>query len=184
MSIEINEIVKDISIENTDKKKKSKNNELALGYFMLPQQIKGQFIKNYEKIMLNSIRPVIRNYHAVETEDNIFCAICDGGESKIGDLIVICAKCQISVHCKCYSIENVPDSEWLCEFCKRNTRHSPLIRKCQLCSITQGALISTTNGLWVHLTCASYLIPDFIEKRHNIDISTIDKDKFKLRCFS
>jgi len=46
-----------------------------------------------------------------ESEKDYVCEVCGDGDYEDDDLIVICSKCDMSVHSKCYGITSVPDGE-------------------------------------------------------------------------
>ncbi|KAL7002378.1 RING-type E3 ubiquitin transferase [Sarracenia purpurea var. burkii] len=80
------------------------------------------------------------------------CAICRWVEDWDYNKIVICNRCQITVHQECYGANNVLDfTSWVCRACET----LDVERDCFLCSIKGGALKPTdVNTLWVHVTCA------------------------------
>jgi len=41
-------------------------------------------------------------------QEDILCLICNDGDYQENNLIVICSKCNISVHQKCYGIDMIP----------------------------------------------------------------------------
>lgn len=50
-------------------------------------------------------------------QEDAQCAICNNGDYEDEDLIVFCGNCNIPVHQKCYGIDEIPDSDWICNNC-------------------------------------------------------------------
>jgi origin recognition complex subunit 4 len=50
--------------------------------------------------------------------DDIACALCSGLDSKKKNPIIICEKCDYSVHQKCYKLSVVPEGDWFCKDCQ------------------------------------------------------------------
>ncbi|CDJ45527.1 PHD-finger domain-containing protein, putative, partial [Eimeria tenella] len=51
-------------------------------------------------------------------DDGIRCDVCANSDTAADDAIVLCDGCDVAVHQSCYSIPQVPEGEWFCEFCK------------------------------------------------------------------
>ena len=81
------------------------------------------------------------------------CLVCFDGESTETNAIVFCDYCNIAVHQACYGINEVPDGDFFCDRCLavKNFESPP---SCVICPLTDGAFKKTSEGQWVHLTCA------------------------------
>ncbi|EGR30068.1 PHD-finger family protein, putative [Ichthyophthirius multifiliis] len=64
--------------------------------------------------------------------EDVNCQICNDGDYADDDLIVFCAKCNISVHQKCYGIPKIPNEDWICELCLNFGPNGRFLR-CPLC---------------------------------------------------
>lgn len=144
----------------------------------MPLNLQGKFIRNFEKIKLNSFKHSLKDYHNHVSEEKIVCAVCDDGDSDEGNLIVICSKCELAVHCSCYNIQSLPDHDWLCDKCLSQSSAT-----CSLCPVKGGALKQDKLQSWVHITCARHL-QGLPLKSFAFDSSKIESEKFKLKCFS
>nr|GMD34562.1 histone-lysine N-methyltransferase ATX4-like [Ipomoea batatas] len=80
------------------------------------------------------------------------CAVCRWNEDWDYDKIVICNKCEMAVHQKCYGVSHINDfTHWLCNACK-NPSLNP---ECCLCPVKGGALKPCdVKPFWVHVICA------------------------------
>ena len=146
--------------------------------FRIPLNLQGKFIRKYEKAQIRSYRFDLRDYRSFPSDDKIFCAVCDGGDSSDSNLIIICGRCNVPVHTKCYRIGKVPENDWLCEPCKAQVYDST----CALCPVLGGALKFSAPKDWVHVTCGRLL--GSFTKDSDFDLRKIEKQKFKLKCFS
>ncbi|CAG9327621.1 unnamed protein product [Blepharisma stoltei] len=136
-----------------------------------------------------------------KSDNDYICEVCGDGDYEDDDLIVICSKCDMGVHTKCYGIVTVPENEWYCKACEENVDQKSL--RCALCPIKGGALKPTINStdcfdkypnydwycdsktIWVHLYCIMSISPSSVGDKismSNIDISKIDKQKFTQKC--
>jgi origin recognition complex subunit 4 len=58
----------------------------------------------------------------VESDEvDLACALCSGLDSKKKNPIIICEKCDYSVHQKCYKLSVVPEGAWFCKDCESKT---------------------------------------------------------------
>lgn len=82
-------------------------------------------------------------------QEDAQCAICNNGDYEDEDLIVFCGNCNIPVHQKCYGIDEIPDSDWICNNCWAFNNKRGIQVKCILCPKRGGAMkptsIFTTN---------------------------------------
>lgn len=53
-----------------------------------------------------------------DPEEEAVCAVCGDGFSAEPNVIVFCERCDVAVHQNCYSVPEIPDTEWLCWPCK------------------------------------------------------------------
>ena len=152
----------------------------------IPQKLKNSLIRNHEVLQQKTLAYKPREYHTRSSDETMVCAVCDGGESSDANLIVVCSRCQVSVHCCCYNIEILSDAEWHCDFCTINAEKRPESQLCYLCPIRGGAFILANQKFWVHLTCARYLTESVAKdwRKETVDVLGIDLEKFKLKCFS
>ncbi len=85
-----------------------------------------------------------------------WCSICNGGDSKSGDLIVFCERCGIPVHQTCYGIQIVPKGDWYCQRCTLSSENSQDIR-CSICRLAGGAMkllrVPGKADEWAHVLC-------------------------------
>lgn len=101
---------------------------------------------------------------------NSTCAVCHGEDSEHGNLIVICERCDVGFHQRCYGVGRIPEGEWLCDWCVR--RNPPkAARRCDLCatyrSVGNDPTVAKLVGMkqtaegtgLVHMECAIWL-PD------------------------
>lgn len=144
----------------------------------IPLNLQGKFIRKYEKSQILTYKFVPKDYQSYSSDDKILCAVCDDGESSDSNLIIICSKCNLPVHTKCYKVTKVPEHDWLCDPCKAQV----LQASCALCPVKGGALKFSAPNDWVHVTCGR-LLGNFA-KDSEFDLKKIEKQKFKLKCFS
>lgn len=78
-----------------------------------------------------------------KTNNDFICEVCGDGDYEDDDLIVICSKCEMAFHTKCYGIVKVPKEEWYCTACENHKDAKNL--KCALCPNKNGALKLTIN---------------------------------------
>jgi len=90
------------------------------------------------------------------------CDICDGNEdsSQWGKLLR-CSLCGVCVHSVCYGVQgneisvlSLGKSKWMCSWCTKSGISANDQSVCVLCPHQGGALKETTDGRWVHLSCA------------------------------
>ena len=174
------------SLEESKNDLKTKPVDPILQVLSMPQTLKNSFIRNYEILQKKFVAYKLREYHSWQNDECMVCAVCDGGESPDDNLLVVCSRCQVPVHCRCYNIRSLSDAEWICDFCAKNTQKFPQSQQCFLCPIKGGAFILANNQHWVHVTCARYLIETSPKdsRKKKVDVLGINPEKFKLKCFS
>ena len=104
-----------------------------------------------------------------DNDADILCDACldDFYDEEKKDDLVICEKCNVSVHQSCYGhglLENFPQDAWYCERCielmKQEQQNQgscdPKQFMCLLCSDLKGIIVKTNIG-WVHLTCVNWM---------------------------
>lgn len=65
-------------------------------------------------------------------------------------ILLRCSTCRVCIHAKCYGVsESVSAINWLCRRCERNKTDV----KCCLCVQRGGALKTTSDGRWAHISC-------------------------------
>ncbi|KAF0684435.1 Aste57867_23576 [Aphanomyces stellatus] len=114
----------------------------------------------------------------------IRCNVCWGEESFVNDAIVICDECEVAVHESCYSINRIPDAEWLCNFCsfQKVTTKLDIVDQCSACHKRGGALVPSHNAqTWVHMACAIYL-PELYFIHNKVEGIDKLKARRKLKC--
>lgn len=108
-----------------------------------------------------------------EAEYDVVCWVCFDGSSPYDNPIVFCDKCNTSVHKSCYGIVEIPEDDWICDFCQHfrqgddNDEEMAACWPCALCPVRDGALKLSADGHWVHVTCALWApggssISDFV----------------------
>jgi hypothetical protein len=76
--------------------------------------------------------------------DDYVCQVCSEGDTSEGNLIVFCSKCSITIHQKCYGLEELPNGDWVCDLCtsfKENGRYL----SCVCCTRKGGAMRKTES---------------------------------------
>ncbi|KAG6544106.1 hypothetical protein Mapa_014523 [Marchantia paleacea] len=113
------------------------------------------------------------------------CSVCYLDEEYADNQLLQCDKCRIMVHMYCYGEPEAPDGDlWLCNLCRPGApRNAPF---CCLCPVTGGAMKTTTDGRWAHITCAMWT-PETclvdVKRMEPVDgISAINKERWKLVC--
>jgi PHD-zinc-finger like domain/PHD-finger len=146
---------------------------------------------------ISSLREVPKN------EEDFVCSICGDGDYEDDDLIVICSKCEMGAHMKCYGIPVVPDTDWYCHGCSgTDTKEERLSLRCALCPIKGGCIkptIHTTRDnlsfpnypegknelVWCHVFCAVHVDLGVFGNKENlteINLKNIDPKRFTLKC--
>lgn len=71
------------------------------------------------------------------------CKVCNEGDYDDTNHILICEKCNISVHQACYVMKKVPTGDWICDVCRGFGDKGYLLR-CFLCT-KRGGIMKPTN---------------------------------------
>lgn len=141
-------------------------------------------ITAYQKIHEALLEPL--NILKVNSEEDADCMICRLTESEIGDRIVFCDGCNISVHQSCYGIAVIPPDEWFCQLCE-HFGQSVVYQPCLFCPVKGGPMKATKHmKSWAHVTCALW-IPEVrfgnVETRGPIThVEEIPAEKWQARC--
>ncbi|KAE8679801.1 PHD finger family protein, putative isoform 2 [Hibiscus syriacus] len=120
-----------------------------------------------------------------------FC--CTGDTGKESNRLIVCSSCKVSVHQKCYGVQNNVDSSWLCSWCKQGNDGSGTVKPCVLCPKQGGALkpIQKNDGNdasveFAHLFCSQWMPEVYIEDLKKmepiINVGGINDTRKKLVC--
>jgi len=71
----------------------------------------------------------------------ILCQVCNRIENSIENEILVCSKCQISMHEKCYGKIVSSYDDWICDPCLIYPDEDRRLFKCCFCPIIGGAII-------------------------------------------
>ncbi|KAJ1443344.1 PHD-zinc-finger like domain-containing protein, partial [Ochromonadaceae sp. CCMP2298] len=118
------------------------------------------------------------------------CSACLLGD----DPLLRCTDCAVGVHASCYACTDTPTtttSDWRCYPCAQGLDCDTV--SCELCGNTtpsepQALLPTHRTGKWVHALCAQWipevrlLPPDKRMPLPSVDVSQLDKKRFKLKC--
>ncbi|ROW13938.1 hypothetical protein VPNG_04163 [Cytospora leucostoma] len=58
-------------------------------------------------------------------EDEEVCSVCSKPDSKAGNRIIFCDRCDLAVHQKCYGIARIPRGDWYCKNCSKDLPPAP-----------------------------------------------------------
>ncbi len=70
------------------------------------------------------------------------CQICNGGDTHEQNSIVFCARCSVTVHQRCYRLDELPNQDWICNLClafQAKGRHL----RCLTCTRRGGVMLET-----------------------------------------
>ncbi|XP_039000473.1 LOW QUALITY PROTEIN: uncharacterized protein LOC120126323 [Hibiscus syriacus] len=120
-----------------------------------------------------------------------FC--CTGDTRKESNRIIVCSSCKVSVHQKCYGVQDDVDSSWLCSWCKQVNHGSVMVKPCVLCPKQGGVLkpIQKNDGNdasveFAHLFCSQWMpevyIEDLTKMEPIINVGGINDTRKKLVC--
>lgn len=124
------------------------------------------------------------------------CHFCSRGDTgKELNMLVSCSSCKVSVHRKCYGVEEAVGSTWLCSWCKRKSSDSSrdLDKPCVLCPNQGGALKpvfrsveSDGSAEFVHLFCCQWApevyIEDLVKMDPVMNVGAIKETRKKMVC--
>ncbi|KAI9469748.1 MAG: hypothetical protein EXX96DRAFT_623362 [Benjaminiella poitrasii] len=89
--------------------------------------------------------------------DEDACNVCEGDRSTLKNPIIFCdgKGCNMPVHKRCYSVEEIPDDDWFCDRCDNKRKKKPTIIVC--CPMQTGAVKRTdVTGEFIHVVCAMW----------------------------
>ncbi|XP_028116167.1 uncharacterized protein LOC114313941 isoform X4 [Camellia sinensis] len=124
-----------------------------------------------------------------------YCSLGDTGNQL--NRLIVCSSCNVSVHQRCYGVQdNVADS-WLCSWCNQRNALQSSDRSCLLCPKRGGALkpvskkgVGSENGgsmEFVHLFCCQWMPEVYIKDTRTMEpvmnIEGIKETRRKLVCF-
>ena len=113
--------------------------------------------------------------------------VCFDGGVADHNTVIFCDGCNSSVHQACYGITEIPEGDFFCDRCQAiqwfasecddwHFYYAKDAVKCALCPLHHGGLKPTTNGKWVHLSCAIWA-PDSVildlDDMSPVDISKV-----------
>jgi hypothetical protein len=70
------------------------------------------------------------------------CQICNGGDTHEQNSIVFCARCSVTVHQRCYRLDELPKQDWICNLCLEHQASGRLLR-CVTCTRRGGVMLET-----------------------------------------
>lgn len=127
--------------------------------------------------------------------DQPYCHYCGRGDSDTdSNRLVVCASCKVTVHRKCYGVQDDVDDSWLCSWCsKQKGDVDDSVNPCVLCSKKGGALkpvYSAVEGVgsspFVHLYCCLWMPEVYIEDLKKMEpvmnVGGIKENRRKLMC--
>ncbi|XP_042985932.1 uncharacterized protein LOC122314410 [Carya illinoinensis] len=122
-----------------------------------------------------------------------FC--CMGDTGKESNRLIGCSSCGVSVHQKCYGVQEDVDLTWLCAWCKQKSdcSSSDSATPCVLCPKQGGALkpVQKSDGNCVstgfaHLFCCHWMpevyIEDLLKMEPIMNVGGIKETRRKLVC--
>lgn len=182
------------------KKKRSKG---TIDSNELPIKQMGEYRKAQKKPRKGSFSPYddsdsdhLYDEDDKDSGDSVFCMSCYDCDYNDDDEILLCDKCDMSVHQSCYGVPIVPKGEWLCSPCAAN--YTPDDLECELCSKKGGALSECTVGpggitpvstmnirhRWCHTVCGQWISEAVRNETEPVtfDVSHVPKGRFRLKC--
>lgn len=122
-----------------------------------------------------------------------FCCTGDiGGQS---NRLIICSRCNVTVHKKCYGVQyDINEESWLCTWCqhKNEASDSELVKPCVLCPKQGGALkplwksVDEKSTRFSHLFCSQWMPEVYVENTRKMEpimnIDEIKETRKKLVC--
>ncbi|XP_038717626.1 uncharacterized protein LOC120010818 isoform X1 [Tripterygium wilfordii] len=137
-----------------------------------------------EKILVG--RPCMGNSSLCD-----FC--CTGHMASEAKRLIVCSSCNVTVHHKCYGVEEVVNDSWLCSWCKCKGASSDSSNPCMLCPKQGGALKSVDKRVkndgcveFSHLFCSLWMPEVYVEDLTNMEpimnLREIKETRRKLVC--
>ncbi|KAK2976403.1 hypothetical protein RJ640_009230 [Escallonia rubra] len=125
------------------------------------------------------------------------CHYCNMGD--MGDQLnrlIVCSSCSVTVHQRCYGVQDDTGGQWLCSLCKQKNESHSIDRPCLLCPRKGGALkpvrkrgSERDGGLpmeFVHLFCCQWIPEVYIEDTRTmepvVNVEGIKETRRKLVC--
>eukprot|EP00923_Selenidium_pygospionis_P033553 GHVN01058883.1.p1 GENE.GHVN01058883.1~~GHVN01058883.1.p1 ORF type:complete len:1379 (+),score=123.26 GHVN01058883.1:180-4139(+) len=126
----------------------------------------------------------------------LYCCVCFNScyfhQQKQLNPVVECSRCRITVHKSCYGISEFRSdnaAEWICDRCEAEKKLGDKMftpGRCFACLNCGGALKPTTDGPWIHISCAIYLFPEIrcqnLSKLSEWDTAQLQKWRFQGVC--
>lgn len=122
------------------------------------------------------------------------CHYCHRGDtSRESNQLVVCVLCKVTVHKKCYGVQDDVDESWLCSWCKQKDDIGEMVNPCVLCPKKGGALKpahrsaeSVGSVQFAHLFCCLWMPEVYIEDLNKMEpvmnIGGVKESRRKLVC--
>ncbi|TAQ90242.1 hypothetical protein B7494_g1416 [Chlorociboria aeruginascens] len=119
----------------------------------------------------------------VDSDDSdIACSVCSGLISEEPNEILLCEKCDFSVHQDCYGVPEVPENEWFCRDCQPEAEEENYLQP----ALQNDAPISEMTvelpdieGFARHLRCMQRLLLDRLAGQKHIKLRGHDEEMQK-----
>ncbi|KAF9601388.1 hypothetical protein IFM89_019241 [Coptis chinensis] len=134
-----------------------------------------------------------------EGYDSPVCHVCCLGDlGEQANQLLVCDSCKVTVHQKCYGVEELSDGVWLCSWCQYCSENGVelISTPCLLCPKAGGALKPVASGnagskssvpvKFVHLFCSQWMPEVYVEDTRKMEpimnVEGINDKKKKLIC--
>lgn len=108
--------------------------------------------------------------------------------------LLACSSCDMTVHQRCYGVQNEVDGTWLCSWCKQKNDGLNVERPCLLCPRLGGALKPAQKkesdgpkAEYAHLFCSQWIPEVYIENIRTMEpimnVDEIKETRKKLICY-
>ncbi|KAF6155503.1 hypothetical protein GIB67_017858 [Kingdonia uniflora] len=133
------------------------------------------------------------------------CHLCSLGDlGHTSNKLLICSKCKVAVHQKCYGVVDVPEGLWLCSWCSDHSQLLSTVTPCLLCPKQGGALKPVANDVsestesknvgvgvgvvkFAHLFCSQWMPEVYVEDTRTMEpimnVQGIKEARRKLVCY-
>ncbi|KAG9230465.1 origin recognition complex subunit 4 C-terminus-domain-containing protein [Amylocarpus encephaloides] len=110
-----------------------------------------------------------------ESEEDTACSICSKLNSRKGNQILLCDKCNSGFHQKCCAVLVIPEGEWFCKECRPDNLNSDTT----LSSL--GVKISAIEGFEDHLRTTQRIVLDKLTGQKRINLRGHDEQLQKVQ---